>query len=144
MSQILRKDPQSFISFERHTYVVMYGHYSRRGTGDIGSLILLGICWPYNSLVITRSWIISILLCSWRQLGLVLSAIVFVLILPQTPIGSLSFFSTPYHRRRCLFTLQMLDWKVHFYMSLGYPRPKLFSPTHLSLGRSMWLVLYDF
>ena len=114
------------------------------GIGDIGSLALLRICWPYILLVISLSWIISVLLCWWRPLGLVLSVIIFVLILPQTPIGSLSFCSTTYHRRRCLSTPQMLDWRDHFYMIFGYRGPELFNPIHLSLGRSMRLVLYTF
>ena len=30
MSQILQRDPQSLISFERYTYVMMFGHYNRK------------------------------------------------------------------------------------------------------------------
>ena len=30
MSQILQRGPHSLIDFERYTYVMMYGHYSRR------------------------------------------------------------------------------------------------------------------
>ena len=30
MSQILQRDPQSLIDFERHTYVMIYGYYHRR------------------------------------------------------------------------------------------------------------------
>ena len=30
MSQILQRDPESLIDFERHTYVMMFGHYSHR------------------------------------------------------------------------------------------------------------------
>ena len=111
------------------------------GIGDTGSLILPRTCWPFNFVVIPLSWIISRLLCWWRPLGLVLSDIVFVLIPPQIPIASLSLYSPPYHRRRCLCIPPMLDWRALSCMSLGCPGQESFMLGPLSLQRSMWLTL---
>ena len=109
------------------------------GTRDIGSLVLLRICWPYILLVI--SWTISLLLCWWRPLGLVLNDIVFVLIPPYIPIASLSLYSPPYHRRRCFSIPLVLDWRALSCMSLGYPGQESFMRNPLSLKRSMQLTL---
>ena len=103
------------------------------GARDISSLILLVTGWPFSSLVIPLSWIISRLLCWWRPLGLVLSNIVFVLILPQIPIGSLSLYSPPYHKRRCFSLPLMLDWRVLSCMSLGCLGWESFMLSSLSL-----------